>query len=654
MTWLPDILNSDNPPFALLYRPESSTDTVDLLVGKMITAPRLADLPVPGGEPTGGPSTDLLALVPYQQIAERGFACRDDGTPLQALRVHRHRSLPVAEVLDAVPEVTTPLRGAGFDVTDAEYADLVRGIIANEIGRGEGANFVIKRSLLASIDNCAEQPQRHALAVFGRLLAAETGVHWTFLVHTGNRTLIGASPERHVTLTAGTATMNPISGTFRYPPGGRDVSALRSFLDDRKEVDELHMVLDEELKMMGRVCHGGGRVIGPRLRPMARLAHTEYFIEGYTDLDVRRILHETMFAPTVTGGPLESACRVIARYERRGRGYYAGALALIGRDGDGRQTLDSTIGIRTADINRSGGVRIDVGATLVRHSDPWSEVAETRTKAQALLAAFEAGRAPVPVVPGGPDKEFWDRPEIRRVLATRNECLAPFWLRPHHDRSRALPAHLRRSVLVIDCEDHFTAMLGHQLTALGHDVTIRRFDAGHLVDGYDLVVVGPGPGDPRMVDDHKIATMRRLIGQLLDEGRPLLAVCLGHQVLADLLGLELRRLPVPNQGAQHEIEVFGRREHCGFYNTFAAYAEADHVEAPVGGGKVELDRDPLTGVVHATRGDQFRSLQFHAESVLTRRGVDLIGQVVAELLPDPAPRLECSAEARRPVSASLS
>ena len=40
------------------------------------------------------------------------------------------------------------------------------------------------------------------------------------------------------------------------------------------------MVLDEELKMMARICDDGGRVVGPRLKEMARLAHTEYFIEG--------------------------------------------------------------------------------------------------------------------------------------------------------------------------------------------------------------------------------------------------------------------------------------------------------------------------------------------------------------------------------------
>ncbi|MDE9772178.1 chorismate-binding protein, partial [Pseudomonas aeruginosa] len=102
------------------------------------------------------------------------------------------------------------------------------------------------------------------------------------------------------------------------------------FLDNRKEADELYMVVDEELKMMARICEDGGRVLGPYLKEMAHLAHTEYFIEGQTSRDVREVLRETLFAPTVTGSPLESACRVIRRYEPQGRGYYSGVAALIG------------------------------------------------------------------------------------------------------------------------------------------------------------------------------------------------------------------------------------------------------------------------------------------------------------------------------------
>jgi phenazine biosynthesis protein phzE len=489
---------------------------------------------------------------------------------------------------------------------------------------GEGANFVLRRSLLAHIDGYADQPRRHALAVFGRLLGAETGAHWTFLVCTGGRTLVGASPERHITLDRGTATMNPISGTFRYPAGGPDLASALRFLSDAKETDELYMVLDEELKMMGRICPDGGRVIGPRLRPMTRLAHTEYFIEGRTDLDVRRILRETLFAPTVTGSPLESACRVISRYEPAGRGYYAGALALIGRDATGSQSLDSAIVIRSADIDASGAVRIDVGATLVRHSDPAAEAAETSSKAQALLSAFGGDLPDGTPVSDGP----WDDPLVARALAARNDDIAPFWLHRPQDRVRPVPELLGRSVLVVECEDDFTEMLGHQLSTMGLRVAVGRFDSDPPLEGHDMVVMGPGPGDPRAATDPKIAAMRRILHRVLDERRPLLAVCLGHQVLATMLGLPVRPLPVPNQGAQHAIRLRGRIEYCGFYNSFSAYAPADHV------GTVEVDRDPVTGVVHAMRGDTFRSFQFHAESVLTRRGVGLVGEAAGELLRD--------------------
>src|SRR5207245_1299312 len=68
--------------------------------------------------------------------------------------------------------------------------------------------------------------------------------------------------------------------------------------------------------------------------------------------------------------------------------YYSGALALIGRDAGGTQTLDSPILIRTADIDAAGRLRVGGGATLVRHSDPHGEVAETPAKAAGVLAAL--------------------------------------------------------------------------------------------------------------------------------------------------------------------------------------------------------------------------------------------------------------------------
>ncbi|WP_329383797.1 anthranilate synthase family protein [Streptomyces sp. NBC_01351] len=618
------VLGPNPPPFALLYRPEASGPGIlDVIVGETATAATLAELRAPGATatpsaPGSGARHEVLALVPYRQIAERGFAAPEEDTPLVAMTVTDQERVSLVEALSRIPDLPIELDGGAFDISDEEYADTVRRVISEEIGEGKGANFVIKRSWNTAIRSYSTD---HALTLFRRLLERESGAYWTFVVHTGERTLVGASPERHVSLRDGTAVMNPISGTYRYPAAGPSLPEVMDFLADTKEVDELYMVVDEELKMMARICEGGARVDGPYLKEMARLAHTEYFIEGRSGHSPEEILRETLFAPTVTGSPLESAATVIAKYEPQGRGYYSGVLALIGRDERGGHALDSSILIRTADIGAAGEVRIGVGATLVRHSDPWSEVAETKAKAAGVLSALESG---------GGRTRFASHPEVRAALEGRNRTIADYWLKEEQDRLAVDPALAGRRVLVVDAEDTFTAMIARQLVSLGLDVTVRRFDQAYSFDGYDLIVMGPGPGDPRDSAHPKIDHLRTAVRTLLDERRPFLAVCLSHQVLSTTLGFELVRRDEPNQGVQREIDFFGRPERVGFYNTFAARSSVDSAIIP-GIGLVDISRDPRSGEVHALRGPHFASMQFHAESVLTLGGPRITGDLLASL-----------------------
>ncbi len=614
------VLAAGPPAFALLHRPEATgRGLLEVFTGTASEAGTIAGIPLPDRPADAGRRQEVLAVVPYRQLAERGFEAPDDGAPLLTLAIEEQQTVAVAEVLSRIPDAPIELTDGDFDIDDDAYADTVRRVIAEEIGTGEGANFVIKRSFVADITGYGPHS---ALTFYRRLLEREAGAYWTFLVHTGERTFVGASPERHISVHGGKAVMNPISGTYRYPPAGPSLPEVMDFLADRKEADELYMVVDEELKMMARICESGGRVVGPYLREMARLAHTEYFIEGHTTRDVREILHETLFAPTVTGSPLESAARVLARYEPEGRGYYSGIAALIGRDADGARTLDSAILIRTAEIDRGGRLRIGVGATLVRHSDPLSEVAETRAKAAGLLAALaEPGRG-----------RFGGHATVRAALAERNATIAGFWLAGEEERAvNAVAGLTGRRVLVVDAEDTFTSMIDHQLRSMGLEVTVRRFDEPYGFDGYDLVVMGPGPGDPRDARHPKIAHLRTAISQLLDEQRPFLAVCLSHQVLSTLLGFDLVRREVPNQGAQRAIDLFGSRVRVGFYNTFAAHSTGDKAET-ARAGVVEVSRDPESGEIHALRGQGFASMQFHSESVLTEDGLRIVGGLLQDVL----------------------
>ena len=223
------------------------------------------------------------------------------------------------------------------------------------------------------------------------------------------------------------------------------------------------------------------------------------------------------------------------------------------------------------------------------------------------------------------------RSAARSALNSRNRRLSTFWLT---DQAGAPPdpSLAGKRVVVLDGEDDFVNMLGHVLGVLGMVTTVVRHDEydDGAVDGYDLVIVGPGPGDPRDGDDPKIATFRRVVDRLLGSEQPFLAVCLGHQALCHALGIPLAFKDIVFQGTQSPVPLAGRTERVGFYNTFVGrVGDADAL--PEG---VSVETDPETGDVHAVRGPHYRGIQFHAESILTEHGYDLIHDLVRELLAD--------------------
>ncbi|WP_369125573.1 anthranilate synthase family protein [Catenulispora rubra] len=606
---------------------------VELLTGRAFEQfPALADLPIEDADA-------LLALVPYRQLMERGDECHDDHAPLLAMRITGRHRCAVSELPPATPPV---LRDGAFDVDDEAYGASVKRVLDEEIGAGEGSNFVLRRTFVGHCDSARET----AYGAFCALLEKERSAYWTFLIDTGEGLMVGATPERHVSLADGVAVMNPISGTLREAPATASRERVVAFLEDAKERDELAMVVDEELKMLAEVGNIGGRVRGPFLKEMANLAHTEYYIEARTTMDPRLILRTTMFAPTATGSPIRNAFRVIKRHERGGRGYYAGVAALISRDETGAPEMDAPLLLRVAYVGNDGTVRVPVGATLVRGSDPYEEVRETYAKAAGVLRAFGVGfgaqlglgQAAPPAggeardaagaetgAQTGARTEPWSAdPEIAALLASRNEHLSAFWLNEHEPADLVDPVLAGRKVLIVDNEDAFTSMLAVELRALGLETTRVAHDEVPDHNGYDLVLLGPGPGDPRDTTSPRMTSVRNLAKLLIDHRTPTLGLCLGHEALAAALGLELVRLPTPMQGTQVELNLFGSTERVAFYNSYAARMPEFLV--------LETVALPGTNLTAALRGPSFTGLQFHPESVLTTDGLGILSREIRRLL----------------------
>jgi carbamoyl-phosphate synthase small subunit len=64
----------------------------------------------------------------------------------------------------------------------------------------------------------------------------------------------------------------------------------------------------------------------------------------------------------------------------------------------------------------------------------------------------------------------------------------------------------------------------------------------------DLVFLANGPGDPAALD-YVVETVRGLVGK-----RPVVGICLGHQLLCRAVGLKTFKLPFGHRGANHPVK----------------------------------------------------------------------------------------------------
>jgi len=176
---------------------------------------------------------------------------------------------------------------------------------------------------------------------------------------------------------------------------------------------------------------------------------------------------------------------------------------------------------------------------------------------------------------------------------------------------------------------------------------VRKLDTVVDTGGFDMVIAGPGPGDPRDLTNPKMAALHEVLRRLLSARQPFLAICLSHQILSGHLGLELRRKPMPAQGLQSSVDFLGRRRTLGFYNTFSATCHRDSIAGPAGAFAIEVGRDLETTEVHSLRGPHFWSVQFHPESILSRDGMDVLVGMLASLLRPASHRTPLPVEARQ-------
>ncbi|MFD1858362.1 bifunctional aminodeoxychorismate synthase component I/aminodeoxychorismate lyase [Aeromicrobium camelliae] len=181
-------------------------------------------------------------------------------------------------------------------------------------------------------------------------------------------------------------------------------------------------------------------------------------------------------------------------------------------------------------------------------------------------------------------------------------------------------------VLFIDNHDSFVFNLVQYARELGARATIVRSDAALPdVSAFSHVVISPGPGGPR-----EAGSSRDAVQAAAAHGVPLLGVCLGHQVIAEVFGARVVRAVEPVHGKPTLVEHRGQGVLAGLPSPFAAarYHSLVVEEPPA---ELEVTARTGSGIVMGLRHRELpiEGVQFHPESILTRHGHALLGRFLA-------------------------
>ena len=201
--------------------------------------------------------------------------------------------------------------------------------------------------------------------------------------------LVGSSPELHVRVADGAATVRPIAGTRpRGRTAAEDAALAAELAADEKERAEHVMLVDLGRNDIGRVARYGTVQVTDFMTVEA-YSHVFHLVSEVTGtlrdgVSAMDVLRATFPAGTMTGAPKVRAMQIIDELEPEQRGPYAGAVGWIGAGGD---RMDLAITIRTCVI-AGGEANVQAGAGIVADSVPALEWAETENKARAMLTAI--------------------------------------------------------------------------------------------------------------------------------------------------------------------------------------------------------------------------------------------------------------------------
>ncbi|MFZ9035469.1 MAG: anthranilate synthase component II [Francisellaceae bacterium] len=182
-------------------------------------------------------------------------------------------------------------------------------------------------------------------------------------------------------------------------------------------------------------------------------------------------------------------------------------------------------------------------------------------------------------------------------------------------------------ILFIDHFDSFSAILSDYITQLG--LAVDKVTTDHVqginIEKYTHIIIGPGPGHPT-----ELLHLYPLLDVIVEKQKPLLGICLGHQLIAQYFGAEI----IPADNIMHgQLSQIYPQNHDPIYRGLNKKMVVTRYHSLI------IDPNSMTyapqlQVIATTAQDEImaiahqslpiRGIQYHPEAYLTEHGLTVL------------------------------
>jgi len=260
-------------------------------------------------------------------------------------------------------------------------AETWQGLVANAVEHIRQGVF--EKVVLARVVQATREEGTFAIDEMLQRLRQSYPAAYVFAIQRGGRYFVGATPERLVFAQDGQIRTMALAGSApRGATEEEDQQLGQELLASEKNQHEHAIVVGMVRDALADLCSNVEVSEHAQLLKLSNIQHLQTpivgeLLPGHSILEALQYLHPT---PAVGGFPREAALAEIREHEQLDRGWYAGPIGWIDKNGHG----EFAVALRSALIEGNTAT-LFAGCGIVADSRPASEYAESCLKLKVML-----------------------------------------------------------------------------------------------------------------------------------------------------------------------------------------------------------------------------------------------------------------------------